>query len=161
MDGRTWPAKDKQKVRICTMATSVAIYHIPVKRCFESVNRDLLIRQDWPLTDLTFLERQVDAIVGLVKDVCGAHLYTFFDDTENEGARQKRRGIVWRVKSFFTLWQHSGKPGHMLRRYFIRWACVGLQVLLSSSSKFATKALCLSSGVLHLPLPASPGHSDF
>lgn len=73
MDGRTWPAKDKQKV---------------------------------------------DAIVGLVKDVCGAHIYTFFDDAAKGPA--KSRGVLGRMKRFLTLWQHSGKPGHMLRRYFIR-----------------------------------------
>ncbi|CAL8466107.1 g5643 [Coccomyxa elongata] len=71
MDGRTWPAKDRQKV---------------------------------------------EAIVGLVKDVTGAHLYTFFEDHH----KKIRRGIGGRVYGFFTMWQHNGKPGHIFRRYYIR-----------------------------------------
>ena len=58
----------------------------------------------------------MDAIVGLVKDVTGAHLYTFFDDHN----KKKRRGVGGRVYGFFTMWQHNGKPGHIFRRYFIR-----------------------------------------
>lgn len=58
--------------------------------------------------------------MGLVKEVTGAHLYAFFE----ESAKKKRRGMFGSVKGVLTLWQHSGKPGHMLRRYFIRWACL-------------------------------------
>ncbi len=60
---------------------------------------------------------QVEAIVGLVREVTGAHLYAFYKD---KNARPKRRGVLGLAKSGLTLWQYSGKPGHILRRYFIR-----------------------------------------
>ena len=55
---------------------------------------------------------QVDAIVSLIREVTGARMYAFYKAPE-----QAQRG-------FFTMWQYSGKPGHTLRRLYIRWgAC--------------------------------------
>lgn len=55
----------------------------------------------------------------LVKEVTGAHLYAFYKDPSGEQSR-RRFPVIGAVKRTLTLWQYSGKPGHMLRRYFIR-----------------------------------------
>jgi hypothetical protein len=60
----------------------------------------------------------VDAIVDLVQEVTGARLYAFYKDADAQ--RRKRRGVSGWVMGMLTMWQYSGKPGHILRRYFIR-----------------------------------------
>ena len=62
--------------------------------------------------------RQVDAIVGLVREVTGARMYAFYTAPEGQALRQ--RGLLARVRGFFTMWQRSGKPGHTIRRWYIR-----------------------------------------
>ena len=45
-------------------------------------------------------------------------MYAFYKEPEGSGL--KKRGLFRRVVGYFTMWQYSGKPGHNLRRLYIR-----------------------------------------
>ena len=54
----------------------------------------------------------------LIHEVTGASMYAFYK--EPEGSSPRKRGLFRRIVGFFTMWQYSGKPGHNLRRLYIR-----------------------------------------
>lgn len=60
----------------------------------------------------------METIRALIHEVTGARMYAFYKEPEGSGSR--KRGLFQRIVGLFTMWQYSGKPGHNLRRLYIR-----------------------------------------